>query len=172
MRVVPLTIFLFMVLFSIPSVYGQEEYTMKQLIPHGGIQVELIWPEDQDGSFKAIEVDEISNFTVRFVDSSSNKMVDSIAFDLVITQEEYLIENYHDEVADGEMVLQVLFIEKGPATIKVTVKSIGHIPVNELVTFSINVVPEFAFMAVIVMAVSMAIVITTRFNVITKLHLG
>ena len=88
MRVVPLTIFLFMVLFSIPSVYGQEEYTMKQLIPHGGIQVELIWPEDQDGSFKAIEVDEISNFTVRFVDSSSNKMVDSIAFDLVITQEE------------------------------------------------------------------------------------
>ena len=167
-----MTIFLTIVLFSIPSVYGQEEYTMKQLIPHGGIQVELIWPEDQDGSFKAIEVDEINDFTVRFVDSSSNKMVDNIAFDLVIVQEGHLIENYHDELANGETILQYKFIEKGPATIKVTVKGIGNIPVNELVTFSINVIPEFAFMAVIVMAVSMAIVITTRFNVITKLHLG
>ncbi len=148
----------------ISSAYAQEEFTMKELTASGAVQVELVWPE--------IGIDEIRQFSVSFRDPSSNELLNNVAFDLVIMQADHVIEDYHDEVANGAMILEALFIDQGPATIDVNVKSVGDIPVNEKVTFSVNVVPEFPIMIAIVMAASMAIVIALRFNAIAKVRLS
>ena len=148
----------------ISSAYAQEEFTMKELTASGTVQVELVWPE--------IGVDEVRQFSVSFRDPANNELLNDVAFDLVIMQADHVIEDYQDEVASGAMILEALFIDQGPATIDVNVKSVGDIPVNEKVAFSVNVVPEFPIMIAIVMAASMAIVIALRFNAIAKVRLS
>lgn len=137
------------------NAYAQEEFTMKQTTPSGAVQVELFWPE--------IKYDEIRQFSVTFRDPSSGEPLNNVAFDLRITQGQDLIEDY-DEVANGVMVLEVLFNNLGPATVDVNVKSVDAKAINEKVAFSVTVVPEFPLMIAAVMAVSMALVIASRFN--------
>lgn len=138
------------------NAYAQEEFTMKQTTPSGAVQVELFWPE--------IKYDEIRQFSVTFRDPSSGEPLNNVAFALRITQAQDLIEDYHDEVANGVMVQEVLFNNPGPATVDVNVKSVDAKAINEKVAFSVTVVPEFPLMIAAVMAVSMALVIASRFN--------
>ena len=148
----------------ISSAYAQEEFTMKELTASGAVLVELTWPE--------IGIDEIRDFAVSFRDPANNELLNDVAFDLVIMQADHVIEDYNDEVANGAMTLQVLFEDTGPATIDVNVKSVDNTSINEKVTFSVNVVPEFPIMISIITAVSMAIVIALRFNAIAKVRLA
>ncbi|MBI5133492.1 MAG: hypothetical protein HZA83_02155 [Thaumarchaeota archaeon] len=138
------------------NAYAQEEFTMKQTTPNGKVQVELFWPE--------IKYDEIRQFSVTFRDPSTAEPLNNVAFDLRITQGQDLIEDYHDEVANGVMVLEVLFNNSGPATVDVNVKGVDAKAINEKVTFSVTVVPEFPLMMAAITAVSMALVIAARFN--------
>ena len=141
------------------NAYAQEEFTMKQTTKNGKVQVELFWPE--------IKYDEIRQFSVTFRDPSSEPL-NNVAFDLKIIQGQDMIEDYHDEVANGVMVLGVLFDNPGPATVDVNIKSVDTATINEKVTFSVTVVPEFPLMIAAVMALSMALVIASRFNGNTK----
>lgn len=138
------------------NAYAQEEFTMKQTTPNGKVQVELFWPE--------IKYDEIRQFSVIFRDPSTAEPLNNVAFDLRIMQGQGIIEDYHDEVANGVMVLEVLFDNPGPATVDVNVKSVGAKAINEKVAFSVTVVPEFPLMIAAIMSVSMALVIAARFN--------
>lgn len=138
------------------NAYAQEEFTMKQTTPSGAVQVELFWP--------AIKYDEIRQFSVTFRDPSSGAPLNNVAFDLRITQGQDLIEDYHDEVANGVMVLEVLFNNPGSATVDVNVKSVDAKAINEKVAFSVTVVPEFPLTIAAVTVVSMALVIASRFN--------
>ncbi len=149
-----------LILSSSMNVYSQEDYTLKELTASGNYQVELVWPD--------IQVDKISKFVVRFVDPSNDELMQQVNFDLLIMQGENLIENYHDEIADGIMVLEVLFIDTGSATIDVTIKSVGKKEVGEKTSFSVNVVPEFPLVLAAVMGISMLMVIALRLNPITK----
>lgn len=144
------------------NAYAQEEFTMKQTTPNGEVQVELFWPE--------IKYDELRQFSVTFRDPSNSEPLNNVAFDLRITQGQDMIENYHDEVANGVMVLEVLFNNPGPATVDVNVKSVDAKTINDKVTFSVTVVPEFPLMMAVVMAVSMALVIVQRSNGIIKIR--
>ena len=141
------------------NVYAQGDYTLRELAPSGNYQIELVWPD--------IQVDKISKFVVRFVDPSNDELMQQVNFDLLIMQGENLIENYHDEIADGIMVLEVFFIDTGSATLDVTIKSVGK-EVGKKTSFSVNVVPELPLVLAVVMGISILMVIALRLNPITK----
>ena len=135
------------------NAYGEEPVVMEQLTSNGQIKVQLLWPE--------VEPHEIYGIRVNFLDPNTDELLENVKinFAIAVTQHGSLIESYeHLHTDKGTMDFVVMFPEdgKGPAEVVIEVVSIttdsGTIEIGEEFTFNIEVVPEFATLAIIVMA--------------------
>jgi len=95
-------------------------------------------------------------------------LYNEIVYRVAVVQRENLIELYDDEYTDiGYARPSVVFPEDGlgPAEVIVEIVSIttdsGTIQIDEELTFHVEVVPEFATLALIVMAIAFAGVLAT-----------
>jgi len=143
------------------NAYGEEPVVMEQLTSNGQVKVQLLWPE--------VEPNEIYGIYVNFLDPSTDELLENVEinFWISVTQHGSFIESYgHLRTDKGNMHFVVMFPEdgKGPAEVIIEVISIttdsGTIKIDEEFTFNVEVVPEFATLAIIVMAISFAGIIT------------
>ena len=147
-----------------PSLMEQEALIMEQITSDGQVKVQLLWPE--------VEPNEIYGIHVNFLDPNTDELLENVEinFAIVVTQHGSLIESYkHLHTDKGNMDFEVMFPEdgKGPAKVVIEVVSIttdsGTIQIDEEFTFLVLVVPEFATLVIIVMAISFAgIIIALR----------
>lgn len=144
----------------LPSAFAQESIVMEQIIENGQVKVQIEWPE--------VEPDEIYDIPIKFLDPQTDELMDnvSIEYSVSVTQENEQIELFFNETTNtGLGTFGVLFPEKrnGQAQVYIEVYSItddlGTIILDEYVTFSVIVVPEFEAVAVAVLAASIAGVI-------------
>ena len=144
-----------------PSLMEQEALVMEQITSDGQVKIQLLWPE--------VEPNEIYEIHVNFLDPNTDELFEDvqISYEIVVTQRGSIIELYHDLHTDkSNMDFEVMFPEdgKGPAKVVIEVVSIttdsGTIQIDEEFTFLVLVVPEFATLAIIVMAISFAGIIT------------
>ena len=158
---------IFILLFSISFVvaYGEEPLVMEQLTSDGQVKVQLLWPE--------VEPHEIYRIHVNFLDPNTNELLDDvqISYAVSVIQQGSMIELYHDLHTDeGTMDFEIMFPEdgKGPAEVVIEVVSITNykheiLEIDEEFTFNVEVVPEFATLVIIVMAIAFAgIIIALR----------
>ena len=158
---------IFILLFSISFVvaYGEEPLVMEQLTSDGQVKVQLLWPE--------VEPHEIYGIHVNFLDPNTNELLDDvqISYAVSVTQQGSIIELYHDlQTDEGTMDFELMFPEdgKGPAEIVIELVSITNykheiLEIDEELTFNVEVVPEFATLVIIVMAIAFAgIIIALR----------
>ena len=146
------------------NAYGEEPVVMEQLMSNGQVKVQLLWPE--------VEPHEIYGIRINFLDPNTDELLENVEinFAIAVTQHGSLIESYHDlQTEEGHTDFVVMFPEdgKGPAEVIVEIISIttdsGTIQIDEEFTFNVEVVPEFATLAIIVMAISFAgIIIALR----------
>ena len=145
------------VLVMLPSAFAQESIVMEQLMSDGQVKVQLLWPE--------VEPHEIYGIRINFLDPNTDELLENVEinFAIAVTQHGSLIESYeHLHTDKGNMDFEVMFPEdgKGPAKVVIEVVSIttdsGTIQIDEEFTFNVEVVPEFATLAIIVMAISFA----------------
>ena len=158
------TLLFILALIPFATVYAQEALVMEQVTSDGQIKVQLLWPE--------VEPDEIYGIRINFLDPNTDELLENVEINFVIavTQHDSLIELYHDlHTEEGHTDFVVMFPEdgKGPAEVVIEVVSIttdsGTIQIDEEFTFNVEVVPEFATLALIVMAISFAgIIIALR----------
>jgi len=146
------------------NAYGQELVVMEQVTSNGQVKVQLLWPE--------VEPHEIYGIRINFLDPNTDELLENVEINFVVavTQQGSLIESYHGlQTEEGHTDFVVMFPEdgKGPAEVVIEVVSIttdsGTIQIDEEFTFNVEVVPEFATLALIVMAISFAgIIIALR----------
>jgi len=155
------------------SVVEQDSLMMEQVTaPDGQVKVQLLWPE--------VEPDEIYGIRINFLDPNTDELLENVEinFAITVTQHGSLIESYHDlHTEEGHTDFVVMFPEdgKGPAEVIVEIISIttdsGTIQIDEEFTFNVEVVPEFATLAIIVMAIAFAGVLATlRFKNKVSFH--
>jgi len=159
---VPVLLAAFVLSSMLANAFAEEPIVMEQVTPNGQIKVQIEWPE--------VLPDDIYEFPVRFLDANTNKPIKNVIFAVLITQEDDVIEKYSGLSApNGEALVEVMFGHTGSATVQVVVLTIikgsTYAPMKEQVSFSVNVVPEFP-LVVIVMVTSMTIIL-----VLTKLDL-
>ena len=146
------------------SLMEQEALVMEQITSDGQVKVQLLWPE--------VEPNEIYGIYVNFLDPNTDELLENIEinFAIAVTQHGSLIESYeHLHTDKGNIDFEVMFPKdsKGPAKVVIKVVSITRdsstIQIDEEFTFLVLVVPEFATLAIIVMAISFAgIIIALR----------
>ena len=139
----------------------EEALVMEQITLDGQVKVQLLWPE--------VEPDKIYGIYVNFLDPNTDELLENVEinFEIAVTQRGSFIESYgHLRTDKGNMHFVVMFPEdgKGPAEVVIEVVSIttdsGTIQIDEEFTFNVEVVPEFATLVIIVMAISFAGIIT------------
>lgn len=141
----------------LPSAFAQESIVMEQIIENGQVKVQIEWPE--------VEPDEIYDIPIKFLDPQTDELIDdvTIQYSVSVIQESEQVEFILNETTKtGLASFGVLFPEKrdGQAQVYIEVYSItddlGTIILDEYVTFSVKVVPEFEAVAVAVLAASIA----------------
>ena len=139
---------------SFSSVYAQP-IILEQLSPSGQVLVKLEWPE--------VYPDEIYTFKVSFHDPETGNLLDEIRlnYNIYVMQHDHEVEHYmHNLATDGTGEFEVLFPEESQGLAKVVVElkassDKGFATVyNEEVTFSVNVVPEFGVIAMIILSIA------------------
>jgi predicted secreted protein with PEFG-CTERM motif len=158
-----------LVVFALSSMlanaYAQEPMVMEQVTPNGKVKVELTWPE--------VLPDQLYDIELLFLDPESNKPITGfIKYNLAVTQNEDFIEHYTDQITeDGGALFEVVFPEggTGPAQVIVSITAMNSEAIANLndmaVVFNVQVVPEFATMTVMIMAISIAAVLAlSRFK--------
>ena len=152
---------------SLSSVYAQEStqestqepIILEELLPSGQVLVKLQWPE--------IYPEELSTFKVSFHDPETGELLDGkladetfrLAYNVIVTQFDHPVEHYHQNLTtDGTGEFEILFPADHEGMAKVTVelralnRSSGEtIWYDEKVNFSVNVVPEFGVIAMMIM---------------------
>jgi len=154
---------LFLFILLSPLIFSNNAYAedlvMEQITPNGKIKVQISWPE--------VLPDQLYNVGISFIDPDTDQLLDnvSITYDVVVLQYDAIIELYHNQnTNNGVATFEVVFPEDGtgPAQVIVAVTSIRNgsdsVQMDEEVSFDVQVVPEFATIA-IVMAFSIATVI-------------
>jgi len=143
------------------NAYGEEPVVMEQLTSNGQVKVQLLWPE--------VEPLEIYEIRINFLDPNTDELLENVEinFAIVVTQHGSLIESYeHLHTDKGNMDFEVMFPEDGKGLAKVVIEVVsittdsGTIQIDEEFTFLVVVVPEFATLVIIVMAISFAGMIT------------
>ena len=143
------------------NAYGEEPVVMEQLTSNDQVKVQLLWPE--------VEPHEIYGIRINFLDPNTDELLENVEinFAIAVTQHGSFIESYgHLHTDKGNMDFEVMFPEdgKGPAKVVIEVVSIttdsDTIQIDEEFTFLVVVVPEFATLVIIVMAISFAGIIT------------
>lgn len=169
-------IFLFLLL-SIPFTHAfaqdlTDSMKMEQLIPNGEINVQLFWPE--------VLPEDLYNIEVRFLDPQTNELIIEdkwVVYSVIVIQQNNIIEKFDDLlVKDGIDTFEVVFPEEGTgsAEVRITVteiieKSIPIILEGQEVFFTVQVIPEFSTMAVIVLSTAFVLlVIFSRFRTISS----
>jgi len=145
---------------SISNVYAQESepIILEQLSPSGQVLVKLQWPE--------IYPEELSTFKVSFHDPETGELLDGkltdekyrLNYNLTVTQFDHTVEHYpYNLTTDGTGEFEVLFPvdHEGMAKITVELRALARtsgdtIWYNEEVNFSVNVVPEFGVIAMMI----------------------
>ena len=140
--------------------YAQEPVIMEQVPPNGKVKVQLSWPE--------VLPDQLYNVDIRFLDPDTNQPLDnvSIGYDVAVSQNDDTIELYTDQnTSTGAARFEVVFPEggTGPAQVVIAVTSMTNgsnsVQMHEVVSFDVQVVPEFSTLAVMVMAFSIVAVL-------------
>ena len=145
---------------SFSSVYAQEQITgpflYEQLSPSGLVLVKLEWPE--------VYPEEVSNFKVSFHDPETGELVDDIKihYQIYVTQNDHEIETIkYVDTSDGTAEHEILFPSESEGLAKVIVRSMVSIDehayvvnYHENVEFSVNVVPEFGVIAMIILSIA------------------
>ena len=140
-------------LIPFTSAFAEEPLIMEEVIPSGQVKIQIIWPE--------VLPDKLETVLIKFLDPETNELLEdvSINYNIAIVQNDSLIEFYeHFMTYDGQSGFGVVFPLDGvgPAEIIIEINSIADasnmVEINEEVTFNVEVVPEFATVAIIVMA--------------------
>jgi predicted secreted protein with PEFG-CTERM motif len=140
--------------FSTAFAQESEPIILEQLSPSGQMLVKLEWPE--------VYPDEISTFKVFFHDPITGKLLDDetrLNYNLYVTQFDHPVETYMQNLAtNGIGEFDVLFAEEheGMAEVIVELRASSHtsgdtVWYDESVNFSVNVVPEFGVIAMMIM---------------------
>jgi predicted secreted protein with PEFG-CTERM motif len=173
---------------SLSSVYAQESepiileqesepIILEELSPSGQVLVKLQWPE--------IYPEEISTFKVSFHDPETGELLDGklvdetfrLAYNVIVTQFDHPVEHYHQNLTtDGTGEFEILFPADHEGMAKVTVelralnRSSGEtIWYDEEVNFSVNVVPEFGVIAMMIMITAFVpILLISKTRLFTK----
>ena len=143
---------------SLSFIYAQESepLILEQLSPSGQVLVKLEWPE--------VYPHELNQFKVSFHDPETGNLLDEIRlnYNIFVMQNDDEIEHYiHNLTTDGTGEFEVLFSEESQGLAKVVVElkassDKGFATVyNEEVVFSVNVVPEFGVIAMIILSVAL-----------------
>ena len=144
------------IISSLSSVFAQESQpiVLEQLSPSGQVLVKLEWPE--------VYPHELYTIKVSFHDPNTGELLDNLRlnYNLAITQHDSPVEVYkHNLSTDGTGEFEVFFPEESEGLAEVIVelriandKSGNMYTYNEKVIFSVNVVPEFGLIVMIVLS--------------------
>ena len=151
-----LTILLIIIISSFSTVYAQEPIILEQLSPSGQVLVKLYWPE--------VYPHELNNFKVSFHDPTTGELLNDnfrLNYNVIVSQHDHPVEVYTKQLAtDGTGEFDVLFPEESQGLSQVTVElkaasDHGHtIKYFEEVTFTVNVVPEFGVIVMIILSIA------------------
>jgi len=161
-----LVLSLLLLSFTFNYAYAQEPVIMEQVPPNGKVKVQLSWPE--------VLPDQLYNVDIRFLDPVTNQPLDtvSIGYDVVVSQNDDTVELYTDQsTRTGAARFEVVFPEDstGPAQIKIAIISVTNVSasvqMHEVVSFDVQVLPEFSTLAVMIMAFSITtVLVLSRFK--------
>ena len=145
---------------SFSSVYAQEQITgpflYEQLSPSGLVLVKLEWPE--------VYPDELNYFKVSFHYPETGELIDDVRFHYEVhvtqTNDEIESEKYL-QTYDGTAEHEILFPEDSDGPAKVVVRLMVSLDekaqvvnYHENVEFSVNVIPEFGVIAMIIFSIA------------------
>ncbi len=143
---------------SLSSVFAQESepIILEQLSPSGQVLVKLQWPE--------VYPHELYTLKVSFHDPNTGELLDNLRlnYNLAITQHDYPVEVYeHNLSTDGTGEFEVFFPEDSEGLAEVIVelrlandKAGNTYTYNEKVIFSVNVIPEFGLIMMVVLSIA------------------
>ena len=142
------------IISSLSSVYAQEAMILEQLSPSGQVLVKLEWPE--------VYPDVMYTFKVSFHDPVTGDLLDEIrlVYNVEVNQDDHHVESYKTQTTNGTGEFDVFFPEEsqGPAEVLVHLNaSVDHgFPTvyKEDVVFSVNVVPEFGVITMIILSIA------------------
>ena len=141
---------------SFSTVFAQESepIILEQLSPSGQVLVKIDWPE--------VYPLDLYEFNVSFHDPKTGELLDNLRlnYNLAITQHDHPVEIYdHNLATDGTGHFEVMFPEESEGLAEVIVelrvandKAGNMYTYNEEVKFSVNVVPEFGLIVMIVLS--------------------
>jgi len=155
---------LFLIFVSFPNISAQEAtgepIILEQLVSTEpstlgfvDVNVKLEWPE--------IYPNELSTFKVSFHDPITDELIHTntrFDYTVMVKQNDHIIEEYYEETIKGGHEYNVMFPEdsEGPAEVTVLLHFIRTdydvLRLDEEITFSVNVVPEFGVIAGIILA--------------------
>jgi len=144
------------IISSFSSVYAEESIILEQLSPSGQVLVKLEWPE--------VYPHELNQFKVSFHDPSTGDLLNDnfrLNYNVIVSQHDQPVEIYEKQLAtNGKGEFNVLFPEETQGMAQVTIElraASDHgntIKYFEDVTFTVNVVPEFGVIAMIVLSIA------------------
>ena len=153
---------MFLIVFSImlQSAFGQESLVMEQLTEKGSVKVQLEWPK--------VYPEEIYNVNVKFLDPDTDELLDNVTieYNVSVTKADVPIELYANQLTDTGMgSMEVMFPENDTGISQVTIEvyTINNgsevIVLDEIASFSVEVVPEFGVIVVTVLTISITCII-------------
>lgn len=141
---------------SLSSVYAQEPIILEQLSPSEKVLVKLEWPE--------VYPDQLHHFKVFFVNPETDQLIKTnmrVDYSIAVIQNGHLIELYNNQKTQtGVGEFEVVFPEDGmgPAEVIVEINSVRSdeevLRLDEEVSFTVEVIPEFEGLAMLVLALS------------------
>jgi len=171
MKNILLGLFIVISFLFLPAFADEEPLIMEQLTPNGEIMVQLLWP--------TVLPDELYKIEVRFLDPQTNELIvedEWVNYSVLVMQQDHIIEKYPLQGAKGSIdTFEVVFPEEGTGSAEVTIivtqitEKSTLIPVEEgqKVSFSVQVVPEFSTMAVVMLSTAFALLfIFSKFRTI------
>ena len=159
---------------SFPNISAQEPtepIILEQLISSGDVNVKLEWPE--------VYPHEISTFKVSFHDPVTDELIHTntrFDYTILVKQNDHIIEEYHEKTIEGGHDYQVMFPEdsQGPAEVTLIIQFIRTdyevLRLDEELTFSVNVVPEFGVIAAIILSIAfIPILLLSKSKLVTRM---
>jgi len=146
---------------SLSSVYAQEPIILEQLSPSEKVLVKLEWPE--------VYPDQLHHFKVFFVNPETDQLIKTnirVDYAIAVTQNGNLIELYdHQKTLTGGGEFEVVFPVNatGPAEVIVEINFVRSdqevLRLDEEVSFTVQVIPEFEALAMVVLALSFVLLL-------------
>ena len=172
---------LFLIFVSFPNVSAQEPsgepIILEQLVSTEpstlgfvDVNVKLEWPE--------VYPHELSTFKISFHDPITGELIHTntrFDYTVMVKQNDHIIEEYYEETIKGGHDYSVMFPEdsQGPAEVTILLHFIRTdydvLRLDEEITFSVNVVPEFGVIAGIILATAfIPILLASKSKLATK----